>query len=113
MSKRDITLYLIDIVNAINKIEEYTKNLNFYQFTRDTKTVDAVVRNFFIIGEAIRFIPERIRSAYSEIPWQEILGMRNKIVHEYFGVDNEILWKTIKEDLPGFKTDILKLKEEI
>lgn len=110
MSKRNINLYLADIVNAIEKIEIYSKNLNYQQFVKDYKTIDAVIRNFFIIGEAIRFIPGKTCSAYPEIPWKEISGMRNKIVHEYFGVDTEILWKTIKDDLPVLKETIVRIK---
>ena len=113
MSKRSIELYLQDIVDSIEKIENYTQGMNFSQFIKDPKTIDAIVRNFFIIGEAIRFIPEEIRSSYSKIPWDEILGMRNKIVHEYFGVDTEILWKTIQDDLPDFKENIVELKNEM
>lgn len=113
MSKRNIDLYLQDIIDSIEKIESYTKDINFDRFINDPKTIDAVVRNFFIIGEAIRFIPEKIRDQHPEIPWDEILGMRNKVVHEYFGIDTDILWKTIKEDFPQFKKDIVSLKEEI
>lgn len=109
MSKRDIKLYIADIITAAGKIEEYTKDLEFAQFAKDSKTADAVVRNLSIIGEAVKNIPDTVKEKHPEIPWEEVAGMRNKVIHEYFGVDEEILWKTIKDDLPVFKDDILKL----
>lgn len=109
MSKRNIKLYLYDIDEAINKIDKYVKNLSFNNFVKDEKTVDAVIRNLEIIGEAASHVPEEFRSKHPKIPWYEIIGMRNKVVHEYFGVDLEILWKTIKEDIPRLKKGIEKL----
>jgi uncharacterized protein with HEPN domain len=109
MSKREPKLYLEDVKNSIEKIEEYISGINFEKFSKDTKTIDAVVRNLEIIGEAANGIPDEIVSGNPEIPWKEAIGMRNKVVHEYFGVDEEILWKTITEDLPKFKEQISKL----
>lgn len=106
MSKRDSKLYLIDIKESIEKIEKYTKDVAFADFAKDLKTIDAVVRNLSIIGEAVKNIPDDIKMAHSEIAWHEIMGMRNKVVHEYFSVDEEILWKTIQNDLPLFKKQI-------
>ncbi|EKE21191.1 MAG: hypothetical protein ACD_7C00312G0008 [uncultured bacterium] len=83
------------------------KELDFYN---DHKTIDAVVRNLSIIGEAVNSLSEDAKLANSNIPWGEIIGMRNKIVHEYFGVDEEILWKTIQEDLPKFRELIKGIK---
>lgn len=110
MSKRDLELYIEDIQDAISKIEKYVEDLNFDDFIKDTKTMDAVIKNLAVIGEAVRNIPSKIRLKYSEIPWAEIMGMRNKIIHEYFGIDEEILWETIQEDLPKFKEQIKKLQ---
>lgn len=109
MSKREVRLYVEDIQTAIQRIEEYTAHTTFQEFVEDIKTVDAVVRNFSVIGEAVKNIPEEIKSQHQNIPWEEIIGMRNKIIHEYFGVDEEILWKTIKNDLPVFKELISEL----
>ena len=106
MSKRESHLYIEDIKDFIDRIEEYTKNISFDDFCKDRKTIDAVVRNLSVIGEAVQNLPEETKLKYSDIPWNEIAGMRNKIIHEYFGVDEEILWKTIKEDLPAFKTQV-------
>lgn len=109
MSKRDPKLYIEDILSSIVKIEEYTKNLTFEKFLMDQKTIDAVIRNFTIIGEAAKNIPDDIKSQYPKIPWIEIMGMRDKIIHEYFGVDEIILWKTVTEDIPVFKKQIGEL----
>lgn len=113
MSKRGAKLYLEDIRDSIKKIEEYTKDLNFDEFIKDEKTIDAVVRNLTIIGEAAKNIPNKIKSKNPDIAWVEAIGMRNKVTHEYFGVDEDILWKTIKEDLPIFKKQILGLLKKI
>ena len=109
MSKREIKLYLDDIKNSIKRIEEYTKSMTFEQFASDPKTIDAVIRNLSVIGEAVNNLPEEIKSKHPNIPWEEIIGMRNKIVHEYFGVDEGILWKTVTENLLPLKERLKKL----
>ncbi|MBI2599668.1 DUF86 domain-containing protein [Candidatus Daviesbacteria bacterium] len=109
MSKRLPQLYLQDIVESISKIEEYTKDLSFEDFSKDWKTIDAVVRNLEIIGEAANNIPKEAVAEHKGIPWHLMVSMRNKVLHEYFGVDVEILWKTIKEDLLKLKEQIAKL----
>lgn len=109
MSKREVRLYLIDIKDSIGKIEKYTKDLTFRKFCHDSKTIDAVVRNLSVIGEAVQNIPQDVKTKNPAIPWKEAAGLRNKVIHEYFGMDEEILWKTIKEDLPSFKKQILVL----
>lgn len=109
MSKRLPKLYLEDISNSISNIEDYTKGLSFETFSKDKKTIDAVVRNLEIIGEAARNIGESFTESHSELPWSEMISMRNKVIHEYIAVDVEILWKTIKEDLPNLKDQIKNL----
>jgi len=109
MYKREDELYIKDIIQAIEKIESYTEGFSFNKFTSDTKTIDAVLRNLSVIGEAANNISEETKEAFKDVPWTEIIGMRNKMIHEYFGVDEEILWKTIKEDLPVLKEQIIKL----
>lgn len=106
MSEKSTKLYLDDILSSIIKIEEYTKGLSYENFKNDSKTIDAVIRNLEIIGEAAGKIPESFIDMYKDIPWREMVSMRNKVIHEYFGVDIDILWQTISEDLP-------KLKEQI
>jgi uncharacterized protein with HEPN domain len=109
MSERDNQLYLDDINEAITKIETYTKGMTFPIFQNDTKTIDAVVRNIEIIGEAVRHLPESFRIRYPDIPWNLIVGARNKAIHEYFGVDVVILWKTVQADIPQLKITIQKI----
>lgn len=107
--KRDYNLYLEDILNCIDKIEKYTKDKTFEDFCSDEKTIDAVIRNLEIIGEASKKIPKSIKSKNPEIPWDLMEGMRNILIHEYFGVKLDIIWKTIKEKLPQLKVKIKDL----
>lgn len=104
--KRDLRLYLDDILEAIDKIGRYTKDLEFEQFQYDGKTIDAVIRNFEVIGEAAKNIPQVARSKYPDIPWKEMAGMRDKLSHEYFGVKYDVVWDTIKKRLPQLKPAI-------
>ena len=88
------------MLTAMNRVAEYIHGLTFNEFKRDFKTVDAVIRNFEVIGEASKNMPREIKEKYPMVPWQEIYLMRNKISHEYFGVDYEILWDVASNYLP-------------
>ncbi len=109
MSRRNAKLYIDDIIASIDRIEEYIKGIGFEEFVRDQKTIDAVVRNLLVIGEAAKNMPDETRRKHPDLPWFEIIGMRNKVIHEYFGVKEDVLWKTIKDDLPEFKNQIKSL----
>jgi len=100
MPVRDWKLRVEDILEAILKIQRYVSGYDLEKFTADEKTIDAVVRNLEVIGEASRNIPDEVISKYPELPWAEMRGMRNVLVHEYFGVSVQILWYTIQENLP-------------
>ncbi len=100
MPARHWTFRLEDILEAINRIQRYTASLDFANFQKDEKTIDAVVRNLEIIGEAAKHIPPKIEKKYPDIPWSEMKGMRNVLSHEYFGVNVSILWQTVQHDLP-------------
>lgn len=101
--QRDIGLYLDDILESIEKIEDYTKDLSEEEFSRNTETQDAVLRRLAIIGEAVKHLPEDIKEKHKQIPWKQITGARDIFVHEYFGVGIERVWKTVQEDLPRLK----------
>ena len=111
MSKREIDLYISDITESSKKIKKYIKGLTFADFKKDGKTLDAVIRNLEVIGEAAYNLPKEFKKKYPEIPWTDVSDMRNKLVHEYFGVDSEIIWKTINEDLPLLVKKIEKIKK--
>ncbi len=110
--KRDFRLFLEDIIDSINKIEKYTIGITIEKFKTEDKTADAVIRNFEIIGEAAKKIPDQIKNKYPELPWKEMTGLRNILIHEYFGVDLSVVHKTIKEFLPDLKKNILKIIKE-
>lgn len=112
MSKRTPKLYLEDILMSIKNIEEYTQGMTFELFAKDKKTIDAVVRNLEIIGEAARNIPKQSQEQYPHMPWEKMVSMRNKVLHEYFGVDIEILWRTIQENIPELKEQIESLSTQ-
>ena len=104
-------MHLLSILEAIEKIEIYTKGFNQRSFLKDSKTIDAVTRNIEIIGEASKFISKSLRNS-TDLPWKRIIGMRNVVVHEYFGVDAKIVWKIVKDQLGDLKKMLVtKLKD--
>jgi len=106
VSKRNWKLFLVDVLESIEKIENYTSEISFEEFIKDEKTKDAVVRNIEIIGEAVKHIPEEIKEKYNQIPWKKIIGMRNRLIHGYFVVDYTIVWEIIKNELPDLKEKV-------
>jgi uncharacterized protein with HEPN domain len=106
MSKREWKLFVEDILESIELIESYVHNMELSDFTKDRKTIDAVVRNFEIIGEASKFIPDDIKTRNPEIDWKGIIGLRNRIAHEYFGISVSIVWDIIKKELPRLKNQM-------
>ncbi|MBI5573981.1 MAG: DUF86 domain-containing protein [Elusimicrobia bacterium] len=109
---RDPKLYLVDIKESIEKIQEYTKEINYKDFSENNEKIDAVVRNLEIIGEAVKHISKDIKQKHKNVNWEDIVGMRNIITHEYFGVDLEIIWKTVKEKLPELKNKIEEILQK-
>ncbi|MCD6256889.1 DUF86 domain-containing protein [Candidatus Aerophobetes bacterium] len=109
MKRRDYRDYLQDILNSIKDIESFIENMDFKDFSKDKKTINAVIRSIEVIGEAAKNIPKSIRDKHPQVPWKKMAGMRDKMIHEYFGVDIEILWKTVKEDIPSLKPLMKKI----
>jgi len=107
--KRDVSLYVKDIVEYMERAEEHVKDLSYEEFIKDSKACDAVVRCLEVIGEATKNIPDKIRNKYPSIPWRDMAGMRDKIIHAYFTVDFEEVWLTVKEDIPRIKPLIEKV----
>ncbi len=108
-SERDQILFLEDMERAILRVQEYISDMYFEDFEEDTKTIDAVIRNFEIIGEAAKNVSDDLKQRYPEIPWQEMYILRNRVSHEYFGVDYEIIWRIINHYLPSNLIDIQKI----
>ena len=109
MSKRPIDLLLNDILDSIDRIEQYTKGMSFDKFSNDQKTIDAVARNFEIIGEAANRIPDEFKEIHSAIEWYKVVGLRHRIIHEYFGIDLHIIWQIIHTDLPVLRDALSRL----
>ena len=111
MPERNHLVFLQDMLESIAKIQKYTEGMGYEAFSRSDLVTDAVVRNFEIIGEASNHMPEEVRSKYPDIPWSKMKGMRNLVIHEYFGVDYSIIWKTIESALPSLREKIKKAVE--
>lgn len=100
MSSRDFRLYLQDIIDSGEAIQDFVKDYSEDEFIGDRKTYSAVIREFEIIGEAVGKLPEDIREEYPQVPWRDIKDFRNLLIHEYFGVDLELIWQVICDELP-------------
>lgn len=110
---RDYQLYLKDILSAMDSIEAFVEGMSFEEFRADDKTASAVIRKFEIIGEATKNIPDEIRQQYPTVPWKEMAGMRDRLIHFYFDVDYKLVWTTIKERLPQVKPEIQCIHEDL
>jgi hypothetical protein len=114
MSERsEIRLFCSDIDEAVERILQYTSEMTYGEFIDDTRTQDAVMRNLEILGEAVKNLPLRFTEQYPEIPWRFIAGMRDKLIHHYFGVSLEIVWETVQSDMPVLREWLKGLKEEL
>lgn len=112
MSKRLSKLLVSDILESAYKIQDYTAGLNFEDFVRDSKTIDAVIRNFEIIGEAANRLSEEFKDKYPDIDWHRMRGFRNRIVHDYFGIDHSIVWLIKETFLPQMISQMKSISED-
>lgn len=113
MPKRGQKLFFADILEAIENIERYTLEMGYEDFQADKKTIDAVVRNLEIIGEAVKNITEKNKKAYPEVDWKGIAGMRDKLTHGYFGVDTKVVWETTQQRIPELKTQVQRILKKL
>ncbi|MBD3375182.1 DUF86 domain-containing protein [candidate division KSB1 bacterium] len=113
MSKRQDIDLIRDILECIKRIEMYTVNMNYGDFQKDLKTQDAVIRNLEILGEAAKSLSTIVKESHPEILWKQIAGTRDKLIHDYFGVNIDIVWGISKNDLPDLQNKIVKLLQEL
>ncbi|HOW53723.1 MAG TPA: DUF86 domain-containing protein [Syntrophorhabdaceae bacterium] len=110
MSKRDDTELLQDILECASRIVTYIDNIDYETFRHDLKTQDAVIRNLEIIGEAVKLVSGQTKKNHMDVPWKEIAGTRDKLIHDYFGVNIDVVWNVIKDDLPVLMTKLRNIK---
>jgi uncharacterized protein with HEPN domain len=113
MKKREYRDYLLDIYDSITDIEMFVAKMEYNDFVKDKKTINAVIRSIEVVGEAAKKVPLALRDKHKSIPWKKMSGMRDKLIHEYFGVDLEILWKVITQDVPLLKHHIRGLLKKL
>ena len=111
--KSDEAVYLQPILDAVARVEVYLQGVDEVTFKQNTLIQDGVIRQIEVIGEAAKRLSEGLRTRYAHIPWQDIAGMRDKLIHGYFGVDIETVWLTVKDDLPVLKAQVLKILAEL
>jgi uncharacterized protein with HEPN domain len=117
---RIVSLFIKDILQNMNDAMEFIEGISYDQFAADKKTLNAVLRSIEVIGEATKNIPDEVRAKYPQVPWKEMAGMRDKVIHSYFGVDRETVWLVIKDSIPAIKPlmqqvllDLEKEKERV
>ncbi|MGC8767441.1 MAG: DUF86 domain-containing protein [Brevinematia bacterium] len=113
MNKRNVEIYLKDIIQAMEAIENFVKGMDYEEFRNNDLVSSAVIRKFEIIGEATKNIPQELRKKYPDIPWKTMAGFRDKLIHFYFGIKYEIVWDTIKLNLPELKEKLRKIIEDL
>lgn len=110
---RDYIMFLEDIADSVKLIEKYAKGYSKKKFSSNEQKQDAIIRRFEVIGEAVKHLPTSFKKKHKEIDWKKIAGMRDVLIHEYFGVNTDKIWKTIKEDIPDLKQKTQKILKDL
>jgi len=110
---RNVLLYIKDILQNMQDAEEFIRNMTYEQFLGDKRTFNAVVRSLEVIGEAAKNVPDEVRAKYPMVPWKEMAGMRDKVIHFYFGVDREAVWLAVSDRIPAVKPQIEKILHDL
>jgi len=110
--KREFLDYIEDIIDSMRKARSFTAGMEWESFSKDDKTLFAVIRAIEIIGEASKKIPQDVKARYPDIPWQDMAGMRDKLIHEYFGADHKTIWDTVIKDIPALLPLFEKIKTD-
>jgi len=113
MPQHEYKVYLDDILEAIEKIEKYTKGTSYNAFVKNTLIIDAVIRNLEIIGEAVKHVPLDLKKKYPNVEWKKIAGLRDILIHEYFGINIKIIWDVVVNKIPELKTSIQKIARQL
>ena len=111
--KQDDALFLHHILDAVVRIEQYVQGLNRESFDETLLVQDGIIRQIMVIGEAAKLLSNELRDKYAHIPWQDIAGMRDKLIHRYFGIDLETVWLTVQDDLPVLESEVTKILKEL
>lgn len=110
---KDASVFLGHILESMTALESHIQGLTYEQFTHDIKTQDAVIRRFEVIGEAVKNIPDSIKIAHPEIQWKQIAGLRDMLIHQYFGIDLQLVWRALTEKIPDTRRAITLIKQSI
>jgi uncharacterized protein with HEPN domain len=111
--KKDPEVFLEHILESIELIENYTANKTISDFIKSVQFQDSIIRRIEIIGEAVKNLPDDVKNSYPEVPWKEIAGMRDVLIHEYFGIDLELTWQVVQKDIPDLKREIMRIRHDL
>ncbi|VVB88458.1 Uncharacterised protein [uncultured archaeon] len=111
--KKDPEVFLEHILESIELIENYTANKTISDFIKSVQFQDSIIRRIEIIGEAVKNLPDDVKNSYPEVPWKKIAGMRDVLIHEYFGIDLELTWQVVQKDIPDLKREIMRIRHDL